>query len=97
LLPFFEVSLNSVGALVAYDVHVVGHRAGTFVRRKSVSHAIAIVSAATRVTQIAQKAALQLGWDQGDWGEHEFSQDVRQGIWGERSRVDAKVGSCKYF
>ncbi|KAJ7359077.1 hypothetical protein DFH08DRAFT_1074650 [Mycena albidolilacea] len=82
-------AFGSYSATVRYSLEVVGERPGVFHRNRRVRRVLVVMPAATE-SQLIARESLRQGWN-GPWKATTQDEKVRQGIWGEYSRVHVSV------
>ncbi|KAJ7300754.1 hypothetical protein DFH08DRAFT_907930 [Mycena albidolilacea] len=82
-------AFGSYSAVVRYSLEVVGERPGVFHRNRRVRRVLVVMPAASE-DQVLARESLRQGWN-GPWKAITQDEKVRQGIWGEYSRVHASV------
>lgn len=89
LPPSFHYSGIGRLAHIGYSIEVVGHRPGIFARNRRVGRVFPLVPAADPL-DVATRFDFLSGWN-GEWSNTQVGDDIRQGLFGQYSRVDMEV------
>jgi hypothetical protein len=89
LPPSFCYAAFGRSGRIVYSIQAIGERRGALQWNVRVRRKIPILPAAT-AAQIQVQRNLSAGWS-GPWRTISIGEDIRQGIWGAYSRVDAEV------
>jgi hypothetical protein len=76
-------------AQISYSIEVIGHRPGIFTRSRRIGQLFPLVSAAMP-NEIIARTNLLNGWD-SEVRTLYVGSEIRQGLWGHYSRIDAEV------
>lgn len=89
LPPSFHCSLPKGAAAISYSIEVVGHRPGLWTRKQRIGALFTVVPAATPA-QVRARVQLAAGAT-GPIRERVTRKQIRQGVWGAYSTVEAKI------
>ncbi|KAJ7185448.1 hypothetical protein C8R46DRAFT_379581 [Mycena filopes] len=89
LPPSFHCDASSRGGAITYSLEVVGDRPGIFRMNTRIRRVFSVVTGASQ-NQLMAKESLRQGWD-GAWRDIAREDKIRQGLWGDYSRVSASL------
>ncbi|KAJ7037959.1 hypothetical protein C8F04DRAFT_1090779 [Mycena alexandri] len=89
LPPSYHCDGHSRGGAISYSLEVVGDRPGIFRTNTRIRRVFSVVPAASD-SQLLTKESLRQGWD-GSWKDTMREDKIRQGLWGDYSRVSASL------